>query len=532
MSVSDLWVALGNNLAQVFAGIVVALYAWKRYGTPTSNRSSTTRVQFHSTCCAYVLCALTIYLALTTLLENPEAIRFLTFGIQLPEGTTNLSTPFVAALFLTTLLPSIPLLCGIDTALLKFFQRLGSIPIEVRRLRHDLKEMGYAPTQKTEALVRDYLNAYPKVLSSRLVFGRGKTIQHDFTRILCLYCELKELDEQSGFLSDFVDEEEELKKLVDLVCAQATSYFSFVQAKGVAPDALQEATVGFEKICDAADTKICLLFARGLLSASWSGGKLRQRLGNLGFSVGAHPPFILNTVLTAGIIVFAIFISGMFLMRAAGPFEMNINRQVTLAMVIAVNYGIAATLALMLKRRCAFGKRTGERGRSVLAYLISAALTGMAAMSVGLLHTAFWEGGIAAGAERYFTVAYPWICPPVVVALLLAFLCDNFALAKSEPRWLRWVEGAVTGVAVAATTLGASIWFRDLLLHAPKPTTGVANIASPAVYTAVLISIGIAIGMTLGSLVPYAYRKARRIEDSPSPAQPAPPMLQAVAVNG
>jgi hypothetical protein len=532
MSISDLWATLGNNLPQVFAGVVVALYAWKRYGTPTRNRSSTTCAQFYFTCCAYVLCALTIYLALTSLLENPEATKFLTFGIQLPEETTSLSTPFVAALFLTTLLPSIPFLCGIDTALLKCFQRLGSIPIEVRRLRHELKEIGYAPTQKTEALVRSYLNAYPKVLTTRLVFGRGKTIQHDFTRILCLYCELKELDEQSGFLSDFVDEEEELKKLVELVCAQATSYFSFAQAKDVAPDALEEATVGFEKVCDAADDKICLLFARGLLSASWSGNKLRQRLSNLGFSVGDHPPFILNTVLTAGIIVFAIFVSGMFLMRAAGQFELNINRQVTLAIVIAVNYGIAATLALTLKRRCAFGKRTRERGRSVLAYLISAALTGMLAMSVGVLHTAFWEGSIAGGLQRYFTVAYPWICPPIIVALLLAFLCDNFALEKSEPRWLRWTEGAIAGVMVAATTLGASIWFRDLLANAPNPTTGVSTIASPAVYTAILISIGIAIGLTLGSLVPYAYRKARRLEDSPSPPQPAPPMLQAVAVNG
>jgi len=139
---------------------------------------------------------------------------------------------------------------------------------------------------------------------------------------------------------------------------------------------------------------------------------------------------------------------------------------------------------------------------------------------------------LAAGLQRYFTVAYPWICPPIVVALLLAFLCDNFALERSEPRWLRWAEGAVTGVLVAATTLGASIWFRDLLAHAPKPTTGVNNFASPAVYTAILISIGFAIGLTLGSLVPYAYRKARRIEDSPPLAQPALPMLQAVAANG
>ena len=94
MSMSDLWATLGNNLPQVFAGVVVALYAWKRYGTPTSNRSSTTRAQFYSTCCAYVLCALTIYLALTSLLEDPEATKFLTFGMQLPSsGSARIPSP-------------------------------------------------------------------------------------------------------------------------------------------------------------------------------------------------------------------------------------------------------------------------------------------------------------------------------------------------------------------------------------------------------------------------------------------------------
>ena len=516
----------------MFAGVVVALYAWKRYGTPTGNRSSTTRVQFYSTCCAYVLCALTIYLALTSMLEHPDAISSSSFRHPGPEGSDR---PFLA--FRGGAIPDD--LAAVNPVPVRHRQRAAQVlPAIWARSRSKSGGCGTTSrrwdtrrTQRSEALVRDYLNAYPKALANRLIFGRGKTIQHDFTRILCLYCELKELDDQSGFLGDFVDEEEELKKLMELVCAQATSYFSFAHAKDVAPDALEDATLGFEKVCDAADNKICFLFARGLLSASWSGNRLRQRLGNLGFSVGEQPPFILNTVLTAGIIVFMIFASGMFLMRAVGH-EVSINRQVTLSIVIAVNYGIAATLALMLKRRCTFGKRTRERGRSVLAYLVSAALTGMAAMSVGVLHTSFWEGGIAAGLQRYFTVAYPWLCPPIVVALLLAFLCDNFALEKSEPRWLRWAEGAITGVAVAAATLGASIWFGQLIAQASKPTTGVSNIASPAVYTAILISIGIAIGLTLGTLVPFAYRKARRVEDSPSPALPAPPLLQAVVVNG
>ena len=525
---SDLWSILNQHLPQVFAGVLVALYAWKRYGTPSSNRSSTTRAQFYFTCCAYVLCALSLFLMLSSLLAQPEAKKFVTFGVTLPDEATKLSAPFLSALFLTTLLPSIPFVSEIDSALLKFFQHLGSIPIEVRRLRRDLKQMEYKPPQRSITLARDFLAAHPKILQARLASDQGTSIQHQFTRVMCLYCELKDLDESSGFMGDFVEEAAELEKLIALVCAQAGGYFTFAQTPGVADDALQDATAAFDKACDAANDKICWLFARGLLNASWSGNRLRQRLTKLGFRlVGAHPPFVLNVVLTASLIVFAVFVFGMFLMRAMGHADLTISRQVTLAIVISVNYGIAATLAIVPKNKWAFAKRTLERGRSVLAYVISALLTGLAAMGTGVIHTSVWEGGVVAGIIRYFSVTYPWIVPPVVVAFVLAFLSDNFALAKSEPRWLRWSEGGVVGVAVAASTFGASEWFKDLLKQLHGPIAGLPPGApSPAVYAVILIAISVAIGLTLGMLVPYAYRKARRAEDVP----PAPAVLQPVAI--
>ena len=529
-SSSDLWALITQP--QTVAGVLVALYAWKRYGTPRSNQSSTTRAQFYSTGCAYVVCALAIYFVLNSVIGQPGAKEFITFGAQLPseasDEVSKLSAPFVSALFLTTLLPSIPFLSQIDSALLRFFQHLGSIPIEVRRLKRDLQQMDYTPPKSTQTLARNYLGPYPKILTARLAFDQGISIQHQFTRVICLYCELKDLDERSGFLGDFADEAAEVEKLVALVCAQAGGYFAFMQMPGVATDAVDDATGAFEKACDAADNKICWLFARGLLNASWSGNKLRQRLGNLGFGVAKmQPPFILNAALTAGLIVFGVFVCGMFVLRAMGSTELPINRQVTLALVIAVNYGLAAMLATLPKKMWPFAKRTQERGRSVLSYVISAALTGLAAMCVGLLHTIAWEGSIEAGAARYFAVSYPWIVPPVVVALVLAFLCDNYALERNDPTWLRWAEGGVMGLAVAASTIGASIWFRDLLQSVSGPVAGVpAGAPSPAAYTAIVIAISIAIGLTLGSLVPYAYRRARRAGDE----RPAAPVLQPVAV--
>lgn len=530
-------ILLSENLPQLFAGALVALYAWKRYGTPSSNRSSTTRAQFYFTCCAYVVCGLSLFILLNSLLTRPGALEFMTFGAPLPPEANELgklSISFLSALFLTTLLPSIPFLSEIDSALLKFFQHLGSIPIEVRRLKRDLKQMDYKPPQTSLNLARDFLGAHPKILAAHLAADQGTSVQHRFTRAICLYCELKDLDDNSGFLKDFVDETDELEKLIELVCAQAGAYFTFAATPGVADGALDDARAAFEKACDAADNKICCLFARGLLSASWFGNKLRQRMINLGFRlVGAHPPFILNLALTAGLIVFAVFVSGMFVMRAvAGEgSDWSITRHVTLAIVIGINYGIAATLAIAPKSKWSFARRTAEHGKSVFAYVLSAGLTGLAAMSVGLVHTIAWEETIGAGVDRYFSVAYVWILPPVVVALMLAFLSDNYALAKSEPRWLRWVEGAVMGCAVAASTFIASEWFKDLARRIEEPVPGVPADALPLpVYAAILVGISVAIGMTLGTLVPHAYRKARRAEDNPPAPAPAPVPLQPVAV--
>src|SRR5690349_6218339 len=161
---SDSSTIISQHLPQVFAGVLVALYAWKRYGTPGSNRSSTTRAQFYFTCCAYVLCALSLFVVLSSLLGQPDAKALVTFGAQLPDEASKLSAPFLSALFLTTLLPSIPFISEIDSALLSFFQHLGSIPIEVRRLRRDLKQIDYKPPQKSITLARNFLSAHQNIL--------------------------------------------------------------------------------------------------------------------------------------------------------------------------------------------------------------------------------------------------------------------------------------------------------------------------------------------------------------------------------
>jgi hypothetical protein len=66
-----------NLLVTVVCGIVVALYAAKRYNTPETNRLSTTRSLFWLTGAGYVTASLTLFLILSEIVLKPGVLNFL-----------------------------------------------------------------------------------------------------------------------------------------------------------------------------------------------------------------------------------------------------------------------------------------------------------------------------------------------------------------------------------------------------------------------------------------------------------------------
>ena len=58
-----------TDLTYAACGALVVMYAWGRFNTPPSNRSSTRRALYWSSCAGYILTALTLFAVLSSLLE-------------------------------------------------------------------------------------------------------------------------------------------------------------------------------------------------------------------------------------------------------------------------------------------------------------------------------------------------------------------------------------------------------------------------------------------------------------------------------
>src|SRR3569832_2045151 len=99
-----------TGLTYVACGVLIAIYAYQRFITPSSNRSSTQRSLFWVSCAGYVLTALILFIVLSMALGH-GALRQMLFG---GNDNSALPAPLIATLGMTTMLPAIPLLKQVD----------------------------------------------------------------------------------------------------------------------------------------------------------------------------------------------------------------------------------------------------------------------------------------------------------------------------------------------------------------------------------------------------------------------------------
>ena len=83
------------HLAYIACGVLIIFYAWDRFSTPASNRSSTRRALYRWGCAGYVVSALGLFVVLSVLLQV-GAWRTMLLG----PGSDKLSLPppFIATL--------------------------------------------------------------------------------------------------------------------------------------------------------------------------------------------------------------------------------------------------------------------------------------------------------------------------------------------------------------------------------------------------------------------------------------------------
>lgn len=126
-----------QTMQSAIAVVLVVIYSWSRYNTPTTARSETTWGKFLLGRLAYVAIILGTF---AVLVASPTVAEPLVEQFWEPsEGSLEdihqeLAFPLIVALILTVFLSEVPVLSRIDHALRGYFHRIAAIPREQRML--------------------------------------------------------------------------------------------------------------------------------------------------------------------------------------------------------------------------------------------------------------------------------------------------------------------------------------------------------------------------------------------------------------
>ena len=196
----------------VIALLLVAFHASNRFNTPRIVRSQTSRVQFWLSGGAYVVSSIGVFMLLSwAVRHNASLVGVLQMGSATQGGAdvSNLDAALVAALMLTTLLPSFPVLRDIDAGILRFFHRMGSIPFCAQLWARQMESAFSFPADATTSMHDFILNAahLPDALAHELrTDPKSDQMRFRFTRNLAVYAAISNLRGRARFADDYPED--------------------------------------------------------------------------------------------------------------------------------------------------------------------------------------------------------------------------------------------------------------------------------------------------------------------------------------
>jgi hypothetical protein len=535
MSINLEW--LFGNLEWLLGLVMVLTYAVGRFNTPNTNRASTTVARFWFASLCYYIGVFFLYLLLSGVVTNsPDIAKGLGVGGSgLPEEIGAISGPLLAALIMTVLLPNFPVICRIDQGLLKFFQDMGNIPLEVRLLSAQLRKADF----EIPAMVQNQALSYVKtklepagLSTNDLCFTKCDTPQFHWARIVAMITVLRSWEGRrryAGVLSTFAEDYKQVNDKFDRLNASAARCFPIfaagaqgsrrANAGGTArvPNPLAECRRAFQEQCEDLYNDVADLIARGILKCELTRRERNARLAEIGFldldaAVGGVDP---NKIVAAAAMVFVILVTGILLTsKVFGDESVDIRRSLMIGTMVAVIYGAAIVCALLPKSTWEFANYAKVGGRPFAGYAVTAVLAGMAAAIVSVaFKTIILMNFRNAALDLQWT--YPWLGLSAVAAATLAYLADDYQPSgQMAPMWARWAEGA----AAAAILMATSVLSHELLSAVAGDPEYPPN--RPVPPLALVMAVTAAIGFALGSTIPHWYRSStgrRSAEPSPAP---------------
>jgi hypothetical protein len=539
----------------IFGGVLVLIYAVKRFNTPPSNRLSTTTERYYFSLLLYLLALWLLFLLVGgTLANSPELVKIF-FGVDINETAEKLSGPLYSALLMTTLLP--------NTRLSKFDQWLreaswdiGNIPIAARRLGSQLRRSRLSVPVVFQDAVKERLAGFDE---DDIVFEPNGSEQHKWTRITALTVIIKDWKEQDipkrdcqfspkqNWTEDQIEEWQNYDKIplklvedyskiqkdFNWLRPKAHAYFTMVREYGADNAAVQEYASGIMEMVHDLHRAATHFIARGVLRLGDTDTDRVERLEHLGFvnvSSIQKPGLSADQIVGVGLGTFLIlmsclvgakYISSLVKIPQIHDGINTIGRITFTASMVGVIYGFAVAAAIYPKTLWRSFDRRRRHSRPLLAYLASGffavILAGMVALTFRFLYC-----GDFVEAVRSFYWDKPWYVLCFVTGFTISCLADNWVTEDSRinhklrrllRRLLPWLESlSFAGILVLVVGAVVHPWLEQIGNPSSNPQWVGANGPPDWFHVpprpVLLVTCGL-IGALLGH-VPYWYRKSLR----------------------
>jgi tellurite resistance protein len=369
----------------LMGAVFVGVNTFRRYNTPISNRESTTFQNFSFYFLCYFLSILVLYVLFGALLDSsPETISALYQALSLnisatiPANLEKLSAPMVSALFLTTLLPSLPWLSRYDNALLQLFWDRGHIPNHVQKMAATMRRapFNFSPSQNKYIL---NLCQPLKIDHEQLTLKATGSLDFRWARINALIASIHSWkDDDSGRLRRYMQEHrEEFNKLV-AQCEEINNEFTELKAQQLEPHTLDKIERFVDKSITEVFRGITVFIAKAVCISELSESGRSSRVSQLGVEGGTSgldqlSPGQLAQALSAIVLIFLLVSTVQELYKPAEYRKFGNVFFMTFLMMFS--YGVALIIALDLRTRVGMGYNELTRHRSWLSYFIVGVVT-------------------------------------------------------------------------------------------------------------------------------------------------------------
>lgn len=481
----------------LLGGIFVAINAYGRYDGPSSNRASTTAIRYHLSAIAYTLVTVLLYLLL---------IRARPILDQ--AWLQDLSSPLLAALAMTELVPRLPVAKDIELWARHALQRIAAIPTEVRRLSSYIENATFEPSESARAEAMQELEAANfENVEDRVATGQRRC--RDWFKITVLLLQIERMKGDAAwnrYTREFSGDFAEIRRRREELTAAAQVCFSDAGAKAPKSRTARKAILAVRELIDREAKSILQstydFISRGVLLTGNTERSRRAQLRNLGFESSSLQSPPISSLTMIFVMLCPLLILVMLMMQFRG---MSVNEKMARGLQVSFLLALSSFCGIYPRIRWPqwdFHLRRGDtlEGRPWGFYLAVSVAAAIVSMFFNILFKIAIQGSFIA-ALREFGGTYPFLAVSSASAFLTAFLCDNGAA------WERWgrstkrlIEGAAGGTILALTTIPVSIWLRELQPRIPYHVPGMPGL--------VLSAFGA--GALIGVLAPSWYRQVRR----------------------